>query len=236
MSPEAKKRRRERGREHQRKWRLSASPEELEQERNRSLAWYHRNRNRILAEKRAKNARNPKPRKPGMGPAEAVQRRRERARGYYKKNRDKIIARNRTYAAKRLVREPDKVRAQHSRYVLKRLAAKKAAIHPDHSDKIEQELFEEAQRRGRQTGVLQEIDHIIPLITGGPHHHLNLQVLPRDLNRQKGADPFWEHPDFKCWKHVPQYLWPEKMVPSYLALLSKMGLTATCPPDIDDLK
>ena len=32
-----------------------------------------------------------------------------------------------------------------------------------------------------------EVDHIVPLAVGGPHHPRNLQILPADENRRKGS-------------------------------------------------
>lgn len=48
-------------------------------------------------------------------------------------------------------------------------------------------FYEMANRVTKCTGIPHEVDHIIPLARGGHHHESNLQILPENLNRSKGA-------------------------------------------------
>lgn len=48
-------------------------------------------------------------------------------------------------------------------------------------------FYEIAGRVSRCLGVAHEVDHIIPVARGGPHHESNLQVLPSIINRRKWA-------------------------------------------------
>lgn len=102
---------------------------------------------------------------------------------------------------------------------MREIARRKSYVHPDLDPAAEMKLYADAQARTKETGELWEIDHIIPLIVGGSHHHLNLQILPCSINRSKSADPFWERSGYKSWRDVPQYLWPDKLKPAYQALL-----------------
>lgn len=100
-----------------------------------------------------------------------------------------------------------------------RKARKRSAVHPEMDWDKERALFAKAQRLTRQTGQLHTVDHIIPIIVGGWHHHDNLQILPNLVNCSKNDNPFWEKAGYKSWRDVPQKLWPAKLVPAYLALL-----------------
>lgn len=46
-------------------------------------------------------------------------------------------------------------------------------------------LYDASRRITKCTGIKFEIDHIIPVSKGGPHHHRNLQILPGTINRRK---------------------------------------------------
>ena len=48
-------------------------------------------------------------------------------------------------------------------------------------------IYEDARHMSQLTGIPHEVDHIIPISKGGPHHPSNLKVIPRDENRSKGA-------------------------------------------------
>lgn len=76
-------------------------------------------------------------------------------------------------------------------------------------------LFDEAKEKTLLTGVVHDVDHIIPLAKGGWHHHLNLQVLPSPINKAKHDDHLWEMEGYKNWRDVPKFLWPEKLVEEY---------------------
>lgn len=100
-----------------------------------------------------------------------------------------------------------------------RKARKRSAVHPEMDWDKERTMFVRAQRLTRQTEILHVVDHIIPIIAGGWHHHDNLQILPNLVNCSKNDDPFWEKSGYKSWRDVPQKLWPAKLVLAYLALL-----------------
>lgn len=100
----------------------------------------------------------------------------------------------------------------------RRYAIKKSRFHPELDKSKERAIFLEAARLTRETGIEHHVDHIIPLMRGGWHHHDNLQVLPIGLNLAKGTDPFWHHPGYKSWRDVPESLWPDQLRADYRAL------------------
>lgn len=123
--------------------------------------------------------------------------RREYHKQYYKANKDYIDAQQATYkeqnkdkVAKSIrnwqINNPDKVNA----YAAKRRAHKKECI----VDLIPEELnqikafYLEATKLTVATGVIHEVDHIIPLSCKylGLHHPCNMQVITREENRKKG--------------------------------------------------
>lgn len=126
------------------------------------------------------------------------------------KNPDKLKLATKNWRTKNL----HKIRA----YCANRRAKRLGAIHLGH-DKAKDPLFyAEAKRLTRETGIRHEVDHIIPLASGGHHHHDNLQILPRFINIAKRANPFWEQAPYKCWRDVPEHLWPESLADEYNAL------------------
>lgn len=135
----------------------------------------------------------------------------ELKRKWMENNRESIRERGRNYGK----RFPEKKNAATAR----RWAAKKRQLHPEHDNAVEIAMRAEAKRLKAETGITHHVDHIIPLKHGGWHHHLNLQVLPSDLNLRKNRDPFWHHPGFKSWRDVPEYLWPDDLAPQYRAEL-----------------
>ena len=48
-------------------------------------------------------------------------------------------------------------------------------------------IYAEASRLSQETGIIHEVDHIVPRKHGGLHHPDNLQILTRDANHKKGA-------------------------------------------------
>lgn len=109
---------------------------------------------------------------------------------------------------------PEKINQRAS----KRRALKRSLWHPQHDERIEAELHAEAKRLTKKTGKNHHVDHIIPIKFGGWHHHLNLQVLPCDINQSKNSNPFWISESYKDFRSVPQELWPESLVDLYLAI------------------
>jgi 5-methylcytosine-specific restriction endonuclease McrA len=49
------------------------------------------------------------------------------------------------------------------------------------------EIYAEARRLTKQTGIEHHVDHIKPLASGGEHHPSNLRVITAEENLKKGA-------------------------------------------------
>lgn len=47
------------------------------------------------------------------------------------------------------------------------------------------EMYCEANRMTKETGISYEVDHIIPISKGGKHHENNLQIITMNENRKK---------------------------------------------------
>ena len=62
------------------------------------------------------------------------------------------------------------------------------------------------------------IDHILPTARGGYHHHLNLQVIPADINFKKNDNLEFRHPSLVHWTELPVFLL-DRVPPQYLHLL-----------------
>ena len=101
-----------------------------------------------------------------------------------------------------------------------RRARKRNLTHETHDESLEEIMHAEARKLTQKTGIEHHVDHIIPIKHGGAHHHLNLQVLPCDVNFKKNANPFWTSETYKDFRSVPQELWPEALVDFYLAMRS----------------
>jgi 5-methylcytosine-specific restriction endonuclease McrA len=124
-------------------------------------------------------------------------------------------------AKARRLRNPEAHRNRKRLYESVRQALKRGARkHPSHSRFEERAILEEAAKLSVVTGEKHHVDHIIPISSGGWHHHLNLQVLPARLNTSKASNPIWELDGYKCWRDVPKWLWPDEMAHKYEALSS----------------
>ena len=65
---------------------------------------------------------------------------------------------------------------------------------PEERKKIE-EIYREANSRSITTGIRHNVDHIIPLSSGGIHHPDNLQILTENENLKKGISLDYTHKD-----------------------------------------
>lgn len=52
-------------------------------------------------------------------------------------------------------------------------------------------LHEEARRISKETGIVHNLDHVVPLSKGGRHHQDNLAIVPKHLNEAKGNQLDW---------------------------------------------
>jgi hypothetical protein len=117
--------------------------------------------------------------------AKNPEKRRAAARARYLANPEKFAATVRAWQAA----NPDKVRAAGRVRSARRRSLKKAATVPLTAAEQAQisAIYAEADRRTAETGVVHEVDHDKPLARGGVHHPSNLIVVPRRMNRSKGA-------------------------------------------------
>lgn len=79
---------------------------------------------------------------------------------------------------------------EHKRAMLNSVAAKrranfKNAIDSSANSKNISEFYILAKHLTEETGILHEVDHIIPISKGGKHHENNLQILTQTENRKK---------------------------------------------------
>lgn len=203
-------------------------------EKNRDkLAVYHRAYYVANAEKSKAKARQRRLANPDAAA--------EYGREYYKRNSEKLKAKAREYGAlhSEEIKAANHLRffQNRARYYMRtrkwirdspiahkaitakartRLRARdKNQLHPLIDPSAVRRLISVRRSAAKSSGQPHELDHIIPLSVGGWHHHGNLQILPKRINAEKGADPFWEHPDYKSWRDVPEELWPEKLAPEY---------------------
>ena len=84
-----------------------------------------------------------------------------------------------------------------------RQVLKKALLHPEHDQKVEMAMYKECKFLSYETGYKWQVDHIYPLNEGGPHWHLNLQVIPASINRDKGTKLDYRHDWIKHWSDLP---------------------------------
>lgn len=156
---------------------------------------------------------------------------RAKAHDYFVSNRESIRLKQQIYnrnksAAREKKNYPMDISEPHT-FKQRHLCLKNRArakngnyLHPDHDFNIESKLHAECILKTATTGILHNVDHIIPTALGGLHHHLNLQVLPHKINAAKSHNPIWKMDGYKSWKDVPDFLWPESLKPVYRALLN----------------
>lgn len=101
--------------------------------------------------------------------------------------------------------------------VYKRRASIFNQTHPDIDLKKVIGIYNESNNMLAATGIKHEVDHIIPLSSGGWHHQDNLQIITQFENRSKADNPFWEKAGFKSWRDVPESLWPVSLKNQYEA-------------------
>lgn len=189
--------------------------EHREQANASSARWERANPERCRKTSAAWRARNPEVWKAANKKFYAANRDEQRARKkkWCQENAATVYAMRKRWKSA----NPDKVKDS----LRRKKARRRSCVHSGLDFRAERELFMSAQALTRATGILHHVDHIIPTKVGGWHHHLNLQVLPAPVNEHKNADPFWQMTGYKSWRDVPEYLWPEKLVPAYRAIIEK---------------
>ena len=108
----------------------------------------------------------------------------EKKQKYCEKNRERVNGIKRKYS------HTERGRAVNCEKQRRRIARVKQGIPiditPEELSQI-QKIYEEAQHLTKNTGVRHVVDHIIPLIDGGPHHPDNLQVITYEEHLLKTA-------------------------------------------------
>jgi hypothetical protein len=80
------------------------------------------------------------------------------------------------------------------------------ALHPDHNVDIERVYHNMAIRVKTCLGIDYHVDHILPLNSGGFHHHGNLQVIPGRINIVKSDNIEYTNPILIHWIELPDFL------------------------------
>lgn len=170
--------------------------------------WREQHRQKVLKEGRARAAKwvrdNPERHSENRKRWERENREKKNrlSRASYQKHKAKRNAYQRAYTKA----HPEKKNL----YTAARRARLLASAHPEHDRKIELVLRESRRRVSGCLGVIFELDHLIPLSKGGWHHHLNLIIIPRSLNRSKSVAP---------WQSLPENWHPHPQRVSQLTLL-----------------
>ena len=101
---------------------------------------------------------------------------------YWKNNPDKFKAKNDKY------NNSEKGKIVNANKAAKRRASVRNQLPVDADLDIIKSIYEECRRLCVETGVIHEVDHIIPIAKGGLHHQDNLQILTMTQNRKKGSN------------------------------------------------
>ena len=169
-----------------------------DQERARVRVWQAANQGKVRAYRAAWRAANPGKMQACRDAWEDANQERERSRkkAWRVANPEKRRARKKAYRAAHPERErsrhkayraanPDKVAADHVR----RRAAERQA-QPAWADQCAiAQIYKEAARLTRQTGIVHHVDHVYPLAgrtVSGLHVEVNLQILTATENLRKG--------------------------------------------------
>lgn len=132
------------------------------------------------------------------------------AKNWRLKNKEKVKEIRRSYTKN----NPDRFSLKNS---LKR-AKIKNSIHPELDRDIYKVFYKMKNRLEQCLGIKYNIDHILPTARGGYHHHLNLQVIPADINFKKNDNLEFRHPSLVHWTELPAFLL-DRVPPQYLHLL-----------------
>lgn len=131
----------------------------------------------------------------------------------YHRHKEKNKEKRKLYAKKHSDRhkkylKQDKLKNSHvyNSYNAKRRAIKKSQLHPETNPILEKILYEKAKRLTICTGIPYVVDHVIPLVSGGPHHHLNLQVIPNQINLKKKDNINFTHPNILTANDIPNHI------------------------------
>ncbi len=132
---------------------------------------------------------------------------------YYILNKDHISRRNSKWVKNNIVkvRIKNNERARNNKPARARKdsirrARKMNSIHPEYDRTKELVLRNMAQRLQNCLGIKYHLDHILPLIEGGYHHHLNLQPIPAKFNLDKGDSLDYNHMSIIHWSELPPFL------------------------------
>ncbi len=114
---------------------------------------------------------------------------RDRASAWYRGNKDRKSAYDKAWRPEYRSRTPVESRARANAR-----RGKLRAARPLWANKFFiREIYELAQLRTIATGVLHEVDHIVPItheLVCGLHCEANMQIIPSDLNKSKG-NRYW---------------------------------------------
>lgn len=138
---------------------------------------------------------------------------REIGREYEKNNKDKMREKRKRYT----INNRDKIYLKNSR----RKAMKRGSTHIDFNQDIYKVFYKMKCRLEQCLKIKYNIDHILPTARGGYHHHLNLQVIPADINFKKNDNLEFKHPTLVHWTELPDFLL-DRMLPHHLELRNQL--------------